>query len=480
MTNERQTMAIWIFGAATALAVLLAGYYIPALAVIGGLFVFGLRTKNRSANVEHSEPTPQKTPVKSSSTESSNTGLRHMTPHMFAVAMLDLRRAHDPPFDRWRPDPGVIPEDADGVCELNAHALQLRVLLDLVTRKFGEQISKMIETSFLTLLDGSFESSHGFFGKAFEKIIAGRNLGPVSYEDVPLDEELRLDVRVADQLLTILEEKERTRLRIPLANCITLARISGDQLFSGLVASLNFTPESIVDVKRRDFYAGRTNRWSQHPGSFERHLQRREANPMFPEEVRNPTSEEIKAVREKDEADLKTAKEAALEWVGGVRSLGDKTTGTLAELASYHKSSADVMKTCAQAGGKAETFGDQVKSIDETLAAEIIKAIETTSEDAAAFRQADADWLAMRAISTHPFFAQCGRKDGPIGSDEVTAALLCESTQTVQEMVHLAKALLPEELKTWGQEAVVLAERAKDSKFDIPAIEEKLAILGSG
>jgi hypothetical protein len=56
----------------------------------------------------------------------------------------------------------------------------------------------MVETSFLTLLDGRFESSHGFFGKAFEKIIAGRNLGPVAYEDIPLDEELRLDVRVAD------------------------------------------------------------------------------------------------------------------------------------------------------------------------------------------------------------------------------------------------------------------------------------------
>src|SRR5208337_1412146 len=90
------------------------------------------------------------------------------TPHMFAAAMLDLRRAHDPPFDRWHPDPGVIPEDAEAVCELSAHALQLRVLLDLVTRKFGEQISKMVETSFLTLLDGSFESSHAFFGKAFE------------------------------------------------------------------------------------------------------------------------------------------------------------------------------------------------------------------------------------------------------------------------------------------------------------------------
>jgi len=285
-----------------------------------------------------------------------------MTPHMFAAAMLDLRRAHDPPFDRWHPDPGVIPEDAEAVCELSAHALQLRVLLDLVTRKFGEQISKMVETSFLTLLDGSFESSHAFFGKAFERITAGRNLGPVAYEDVPLDEELRLDMRVADQLLTIFEEKERSRLRIPLANCITLARISADQLFPGLVASLNFTPESIVDVKRRDFYAGRTNRWSQHPGSFERHLQRREANPMFPEEVRNPTNEEIKAARDKDAADFEAAEKATREWIDGVRNLGAGEV-RLADIAPYHKSSGDVMRVCAQAGGKADTYRHQVGSL---------------------------------------------------------------------------------------------------------------------
>jgi len=290
-----------------------------------------------------------------------------------------------------------------------------------------------------------------------------------------LDEELRLDVRVADQLLTILEEKERTRLRIPLANCITLARISGDQLFSGLVASLNFTPESIVDVKRRDFYAGRTNRWSQHPGSFERHLQRREANPMFPEEVRNPTNEEIKAAREKDEADFKIAENAMREWMVGVTNMG----ATIGAAARYHKSSADVMKTCAEAGGKAEALGDQVKSIDETLAAEIVKAMEKSSpEDAAVLRDGDATWVALRALTTHPFFAQCGRKDGPIGNDEIVAALLCESTQTVQEMLPLTKALFPEEFKAWCQKAVVLAERAKDAKFDMPAIEEKLAIFG--
>lgn len=485
MTNKRQAIGIWIFGAAIALVLLLAGYYIPGLAVVGGLVVFGLRTKNMSANVEHSKPTPQETPVESSPTESSNTGLRDITPHVFAALIVERMFANQPPFKGWRPDPGVIPQDADAVCELYARAFQLKILLNLIVRKFGEPIAKLVEASFRTILDESlYKAPEKLFGAAFDKIDEGLSLGPVPYEDIPLDEDLRLDVRVADQIMTMYTEEDRPRIRIPLANCLSNARASAEAGFPGLVADMDFAPTSIALVERRDFYAGRTNRWSLQPGSFERHLQRREGNPMFREEARNPSNEEIKAAREKDEADFKTAEEATHEWVKGVNDLVGPEGGgkaTVGELAPYHKSSADVMRTCAQAGGEAETLRDQVKSIDETIAAEIIDAMEKSShEDAAALRGPDARWIALRNIGTHPFFAQCGRKDGPIGSDEIAAALLCESTQTVQEMVQIAKAGLPEELQAWCQEAVVLAERARDVKFEIPAIEQKLSILRAG
>jgi len=102
---------------------------------------------------------------------------------------------------------------------------------------------------------------------------------------------------------------------------------------------------------------------------------------------------------------------------------------------------------------------------------------KSSPEDAARLKEADADWVAMRAISTHPFFAQCGRKDGPITDDEVAPALLCESTQTVQEMVDITKAVMGKRIEALCQQALVLAERAKEAKFDIPAIEQKLAIL---
>jgi hypothetical protein len=45
MMNRRPTIALWIFGAAIALVLILSGHYISALAVIGVPVVLGLRTK---------------------------------------------------------------------------------------------------------------------------------------------------------------------------------------------------------------------------------------------------------------------------------------------------------------------------------------------------------------------------------------------------------------------------------------------------
>jgi hypothetical protein len=245
-----------------------------------------------------------------------------------------------------------------------------------------------------------------------------------------------------------------------------------------IVADMDFAPLSIALVERRDFYPGRTNRWSQHPGSFERHLQRREGNPIFAKEVRFPSNEEIRAARQKDEANFKVAEESAREWVKGVTDLLEGRKATVGGVASLHKSAADVMATCAEAGENAEYYRNLVRTMDNELASGMVKALGKYSSEADE-RTTEEKLCALRDLNAHHFWVHISLKDGPIRSDEITATLLCESLQTVQEVVVIAKGLIPKALEGWYQEAVVLADRAKDAKFDIPAIEQKLAILGN-
>ena len=70
-----------------------------------------------------------------------------MTPHTFAALIVERMFANRPPFNSWQPDPGIVPENAGAVCELYAHAYQLKILLDLIIRKFGEPIAMLVEGS---------------------------------------------------------------------------------------------------------------------------------------------------------------------------------------------------------------------------------------------------------------------------------------------------------------------------------------------
>jgi hypothetical protein len=227
----------------------------------------------------------------------------------------------------------------------------------------------------------------------------------------------------------------------------------------------------------QDFYAGRKSHWSSSPGSFERQLQRREGNPMFPKALREPTSEDIQMARVNDEKDFKDAEAAATSWIKGVEALLENGA-TIGTIAPYHRSSSDVMRICALAGEPAESYRLRIKHIDSTIAAQILKAMEKSSpDDAAKLRESDRSWTALGGITSHPLFAQLARKDGPIREDEHLPTILCETVETVGEIVGIVSAIQMQDAKLWYRQALELKQRTKEAGFDIPAVEEKLELL---
>jgi hypothetical protein len=212
-------------------------------------------------------------------------------------------------------------------------------------------------------------------------------------------------------------------------------------------------------------------------GLFERQLQRREGNAMFPKALREPTSEDIQTARGKDERDFKAAEEAATRWIKGVQALLERGP-TIGTMAPYHKASDDVMRLCAIAGAPAEGYRLKVERIDSSIAMEIIKAMEKSSpEDAAKVREGDESCVALRNITSHPLFAQLAREGGPISANEQVPTILCESVETVNEIVAIVSAAKMEDAKSWYRHALDLMPQAKEAGFSIPAIEEKLVLL---
>ena len=284
--------------------------------------------------------------------------------------------------------------------------------------------------------------------------------------------------RGIDQFVMSLEAKYGTA--IPVAEASELA----DQLEEDIRKNKEVArsgeqtvSSSSLEPKQQDFYAGTKSHWSSSPGSFERQLQRREGNPMFPKALREPTNEDIQKARANDERDFNAAEEAATSWIKGVEALLENGA-TIGTMAPHHKSSSEVMQLCAIAGAPAESYRLKVKGIDSSIAAQIIEAMEKRSpEDAAKVREADKSWVALGSISSHPLFAQLARKDGPIGEDEQVSTILCETVQTVNEIVGIVSTAQMQDAKSWYRQALDLMKQAKEARFSIPAIEEKLALL---
>jgi hypothetical protein len=284
--------------------------------------------------------------------------------------------------------------------------------------------------------------------------------------------------RGIDQFVISLEAKYGTA--IPVAEASELADQLEEDIRKGKEAARSgeqTASASSLEPKQQDFYAGTKSHWSSSPGSFERQLQRREGNPMFPKALREPTAEDIQKARANDEKDFKAAEEAATSWIKGVEALLENAA-TIGTMAPYHKSSSDVMQLCAIVGAPAESYRLKVKRIDSSIAGEIVKAMEKRSpEDAAKVREADKSWTALGSITSHPLFAQLARKDGPIGEDEQVPTILCESVETVNEIVGIVSVAQMQNAKSWYGQALDLRQQAKEAGFSIPAIEEKLALL---
>jgi hypothetical protein len=90
------------------------------------------------------------------------------------------------------------------------------------------------------------------------------------------------------------------------------------------------------------------------------------------------------------------------------------------------------------------------------------------------------DLLAFeQALKQTPGLRTIGDMERWLNEDEHVAVLLCESVQSVNEIVAIVRVADMTDAKGWFQKARVLADRAKRAGFDIPAVEEKLSALKS-
>ena len=89
-------------------------------------------------------------------------------------------------------------------------------------------------------------------------------------------------VRLAEQLSHNRTDSEFNGNEALLGQCITHATDRASVVFDVMLRNVRYTPETFVEWL-----------WSTHPGGYERHLQRRWNNPLFPAERRKVTATDV-------------------------------------------------------------------------------------------------------------------------------------------------------------------------------------------
>jgi len=251
---------------------------------------------------------------------------------------------------------------------------------------------------------------------------------------------------------------------LPLAQCLTYARLSAEHTFSGLVPKIDFDPLSVVAVALETEYKGTTNRWSEKPGCFERHLQRKEDNFLFPISDRQPTQEAIREARAKDEDDAKRLEKDISAVLQSAERFGDQGTIATRVLLDFLQSELDpLMRRAAEIGEPALRF---FKTLEE-LRDSILKAVGDRPDVQSKIE----DLKKALQGQFNLFLAQTWRSDTPIRAEEIIPALLCESTDTIRGAVEVCPVGI------FYQGSVALLEAAAEQGFEIPGAKEKLALL---
>ncbi len=175
--------------------------------------------------------------------------------------------------------------------------------------------------------------------------------------------------------------------------------------------------------------------WSDAPGCYERQLQRRDGNLLFPADRRIITIQEILDAQEMDLVFVKQYKKKFESFCSDkMRAMSQHSS--VANALSLLQETQDMLEEAAAVGGNLEREQD----ILQTLETSLIKSRNDAMPDGAEQLEQARSLSLMARI---PFFAQSGGKHKTIIESEVAASLLSEDLETIKAMGIVSRSFGP-------------------------------------
>lgn len=174
-------------------------------------------------------------------------------------------------------------------------------------------------------------------------------------------------------------------------------------------------------------------KWSAVPGCFERHLQRREDNPLFPVERQKISKPEVVEAQQMDQSEQDG-------FIAAVKSLGvelenseNRKRGLTVQDSTYLQKVQDLLEHAAAIGGNIQNAVRMLESIETDMIQHLDRQVP---DGADLLRQA----RSLSAMKRNPFIAQSTRKNTPILSGEEIPTLLSENPETISFIGQISRS----------------------------------------
>ena len=187
-----------------------------------------------------------------------------------------------------------------------------------------------------------------------------------------------------------------------------------------------------VDVAYRlvkQFDPDEESPWSDNPGCFERHLQRREGNLLFPPERRIVTQKEIDEAKERDRIEQQRFAEK-------VRTISSKLREQESIPLSQITSTLNEIQELIEEG---TSLGCDIGHLEKAEEKLMQSANEALPDCADLLKKAGN----LSALNRIPYFTQSLRKDSPILKEEEIPALLSEDLKTISLAGYMSRSYAP-------------------------------------
>lgn len=420
-------------------------------------------------------------------------------PMIAAGIALDYFLSHKKPFSDsdWREPGSKIASEYENLIWMSVVGYQLFTYLKLIEEKFGPEIARIIREYQIIAVDrlpDHMGEQISLLLLMIQRAHQAAIKNPMKFPgrphiEVPTEYLMALHLlyfELTDSPYYLPPDRRKLGnapeihdgLAQTLAACLAYGRDCAVEVFGPIVEKIELKPETVSGLVRESLSMKTESAhtepvWSENPGCFERHLQRKYLNPLFPPASRIVTQDEVDAARARD------ASEADVLWAKIIKHAESIPNGqyTFAQLDDHRKRIDELMQEAA------ETGNPKVESATAELYWAIIKDMETAMSDnvkgAEMLQKANENYIKIGLALKNRFVAQLCRHDSPIKPEEVLPALLTEDAETIRKFMIFVGD--DEKLRDLHQnlptEAVSLVKKVEATGAILPQIEEKLKAL---